>query len=107
MNKCSDYKNCKSHTCRNCQRNAKLRVCASCEWIYKDSLSCPKCYFCSYGARYVYGDKAYKFAITQEPWINKKLYYYHSKLIDNVNKTNPIKEKHKPIYWNFDYEDRY
>lgn len=36
---------------------AKLRVCASCEWIFNNGVGCPKCQFGSYGAHYVYGKK--------------------------------------------------
>lgn len=52
---------------------AKLRVCAKCEWIFKGEMSCPKCGFAYYSARYVYGNKAYRYEITQEPWKRKIL----------------------------------
>jgi len=58
----------------------KLRVCASCEWIFRDELSCPKCGFAYYGARSVYGNKCYKYEKTQQPWINKKVAEYISEL---------------------------
>ena len=78
---------------------AKLRVCASCEWIFNyDDLtanSCPKCQFAHYSARYVYGKKAYRFAVTQEPWMNKKLSEYDYKLRKEVQDTNKIKPKKK------------
>jgi len=61
-------------------RNAKLRVCASCEWIFKDNPSCPKCGFGHYGAWYVYGDRCYKYAKTQQPWIDKKMARYFGEL---------------------------
>jgi len=51
-------------------KTAKLRTCASCEWIFKmkdNDPTCPKCQFGSYGARYVYGNIAYRYAKTQEP----------------------------------------
>lgn len=64
--------------------NAKLRVCASCEWVFKinplKDEGCPKCGFAHYGARYVYGDKAYRFLRTQTPWFNKKIAIYRDKL---------------------------
>jgi hypothetical protein len=54
---------------------ANLRVCASCEWIFKLPApdGCPKCQFGHYGARYVYGNKAYRYAVTQKPWYEKKM----------------------------------
>lgn len=56
---------------------AKLRVCASCEWIFKvdgpDYQGCPKCHFAHYSARYVYGNAAYRYAKTQKPWYDKKM----------------------------------
>lgn len=52
--------------------NSKLRVCASCEWIFNTGVECPKCGFGSYSARYVYGNKAYTYAKNQKPWKLKK-----------------------------------
>jgi hypothetical protein len=78
---------------------AKLRVCASCEWIFdiKDEHpeygGCPKCEFVHYGARYVYGNKCYKYKETQEPWIDRKLDSYRRKLITHVEKTNENKKR--------------
>ena len=63
---------------------AKLRVCASCEWIYKEDSDCPKCGFASYSARYVYGKRAYRFAKTQEPWKQRKLAEYKLKLNEEI-----------------------
>jgi predicted nucleic acid-binding Zn-ribbon protein len=69
------------------QKDAILRVCASCEWVFKrtsktDSEGCPKCGFGHYGARFVYGDKAYRYLKTQDPWLSKKMnnYLYELKL---------------------------
>jgi hypothetical protein len=62
------------------QQRANLRVCASCEWVYKGHGDCPKCGFASYGARYVYGRRCYDYINTQEPWVNKKLADYAGKL---------------------------
>lgn len=59
---------------------SKLRVCASCEWIYRGIKPCPKCFFGSYGARKVYGNKAYRYAVTQQPWKDKKMFDYGIKL---------------------------
>lgn len=63
---------------------AKLRVCASCEWIFTGHDACPKCGFGHYGARYVYGDKAYVYAKTQKPWFDKKLADYGAKLSNEI-----------------------
>lgn len=52
---------------------AKLRACASCEWIFSGGVECPKCQFGSYGAHYVYGNRAYRYAKTQQPWRDKKV----------------------------------
>ena len=63
------------------KRYALLRVCASCEWIFKSKdPTCPKCQFGSYGARFVYGNKAYQYAITQKFWKEKKLFKYDMQL---------------------------
>jgi predicted nucleic acid-binding Zn-ribbon protein len=74
---------------------ARLRVCASCEWIFTVDNQhldggCPKCGFAHYGARYVYGDKAYRYAETQEPWRNKKVTAYSLELDTEIRKTNPL-----------------
>lgn len=58
------------------QKSARLRICASCEWIYKGYHDCPRCGFASYGARYVYGNQAYEYAKTQKPWIDRKVEAY-------------------------------
>lgn len=54
---------------------ANLRICASCEWVFKYShhRSCPKCGFAHYSARYVCGDKCYRFQKIQGPWLRKRL----------------------------------
>jgi hypothetical protein len=54
---------------------AVLRVCASCEWIFRLPApnGCPKCRFGHYGARYVYGARAYRYAVTQRPWFDKRM----------------------------------
>jgi hypothetical protein len=69
------------------QKDVNLRVCASCEWVFlrTDSPACPKCGFAHYGARSVYGNKAYRYAKTQEPWIKRKLDQYHSELLAEVS----------------------
>lgn len=65
---------------------AKLRVCASCEWIYKEDQNCPRCGFASYGARYVYGNACYRFAVNQKPWMDKKIANYASKLYEEIER---------------------
>ena len=68
---------------------AELRVCASCEWVFKNSESpegCPKCGFGSYGARYVYGKKAYKYEETQEPWLEQQMIRFRCKLLSEIPK---------------------
>jgi len=67
---------------------ADLRVCASCEWIFKlgpcRDPSCPKCGFGSYGARFVYGGKAYRYAKDQHPWFEKKMADYAYRLSQEI-----------------------
>lgn len=67
------------------QRTAELRVCASCEWIFRTASSCPKCGFAHYGARFAYGDKCYRFEHTQKPWMDQKIAEYKHKLMDEIN----------------------
>lgn len=66
---------------------AKLRCCASCEWIFQNGVECPKCGFGSYGARYVYGNKAYRYKYTQEPWYQKKIDGYSLKLLSEIKES--------------------
>lgn len=68
---------------------AKLRVCASCEWIFSGGIGCPKCQFGSYGARYVYGNKAYRYAISQKPWLEKKMSDYAFSLYQEIKESQP------------------
>ncbi len=68
---------------KSSKRLVVLRVCASCEWVFKiqgEDPSCPKCNFGSYGARYVYGNKAYTYAKTQAPWMQKKMQAFEDNL---------------------------
>lgn len=74
-------------------KKASLRVCASCEWIFirtadTDNCGCPKCQFGDYGARAVYGDKAYSYAKTQKPWFDKKMAIYAEELNAQISKAN-------------------
>lgn len=65
----------------------KLRCCSSCEWVFnmKDNdPTCPECGFGSYGARYVYGQEAYRIAKTQSRWLGRKLTEYEMKLRKHV-----------------------
>jgi hypothetical protein len=66
------------------QQRAKLRCCASCEWIYEGPGNCPKCGFVSYGARHCYGNEAYKYKKTQEPWLKRKTAKYERKLYTEI-----------------------
>ena len=75
-------------------KTATLRVCASCEWIYKveknpgifkHNWNCLKCSFISYGARYVYGNACYRYQYDQQPWIEKKVTDYWVKLNEEVD----------------------
>lgn len=58
-------------------KDADLRVCARCEWIFKKSVehdfACPKCHFASYSARWVYDNKCYRYAESQKPWLDRKI----------------------------------
>lgn len=68
-----------------------LRVCASCEWLFKAknySAECPNCGFGSYAASDVYGRKAYRYVISQKPWIDRKLGEYEWQLRQVVDKAN-------------------
>lgn len=80
-------------TKKSAQQRAKLRVCASCEWVFhiEDASvngGCPKCEFAHYGARFVYGDKAYRFVETQEPWMKQKLAIHSAKLHAEIREFN-------------------
>lgn len=75
---------------RSPQQRATLRCCASCEWIWRRQTSygeaCPKCGFGSYGARAVFGDRCYRYAKTQEPWMKKKLGRYEAELQKEIQR---------------------
>lgn len=66
---------------------AKLRVCASCEWIQHDKPECQKCGFGTYGAFYVYGKKAYRYRQTQQPWLDRKMAEYETKLRKEIEES--------------------
>ena len=68
-------------------KTAKLRVCMSCEWVFKalvDDTGCPKCRWPSYGARWVYGNKAYQYEKTQEHWLERKMTTYERSLMREI-----------------------
>lgn len=73
-------------------KRAKLFVCASCEWIFKtpdeDSGGCPKCHWAYYGAHYVYGNSAYRYYKSQEPWKRRKLANFEVKLNIEIDEHN-------------------
>lgn len=80
------------------QKQAYFRVCASCEWVFDKRQtqrgdSCPKCCFASYGARFVYGSRAYLYAKTQKPWLNKKLEALEHSLRLEITLARKVKEK--------------
>jgi hypothetical protein len=73
---------------KSAQQRANLRTCASCEWIHTGFDGCPKCGFGTYGARYVYGNAAYRYKRTQEPWMKKKMQTYEWTLLDEISQGN-------------------
>lgn len=83
---------------------AKLRVCASCEWIFRGDTDCPECGFASYGARWVYGDKAYRYELTQEPWKDRKLSKVESELDLKISMNKEKITKNKGKYFNLKME---
>lgn len=74
-------------------KHAKLRCCARCQWIYTGDTDCPKCDFASYGARYVFGDACYRYALTQKPWLEQKVSTFIVELYKEIADTNPNKPK--------------
>lgn len=71
------------------QLTAPLRVCASCEWVFKGGTECPKCRWVSYGARFVFGPKCYRYAVSQEPWKQRKLFERSMELEDEIRRSLP------------------
>lgn len=52
-------------------KKADLRICASCEFVFRESKypnGCPYCGFAHYGANWAIGKKAYRLEKTQELW---------------------------------------
>ena len=81
---------------------ADLRVCARCEWIWKVSETdieiCPLCGFGSYGAHYVYGKKAYDYAVSQEPWKQRKITNYTLLINREVERIKRQEENKQLLY---------
>ena len=69
------------------RKHAALRVCASCEWIFKEGVECPQCHFGSYGAYFVYGRNAYRYAISQKPWYESRMAQYSIELLKIIGDT--------------------
>jgi hypothetical protein len=74
---------------------AKIRTCASCERIFHINNrhpyygGCPECGFAGhYGARFVHGNKRYKYKKTQEVWLEKKLEECRYKLLKGGDMKN-------------------
>lgn len=59
----------------------------SCEWIFEGQVECPKCNWPSYGARFVYGNKAYRYKLTQKPWKDKRMFEYSQKLEGEIKQS--------------------
>jgi predicted nucleic acid-binding Zn-ribbon protein len=75
------------------QQQALLRVCASCEWVFRKTEDtelngCPKCGFAHYGAHFVYGDAAYRYVDTQKPWLDRKITEYTLKLYKEIDESS-------------------
>ncbi len=70
-------------------KKASLRCCGSCMWIYKGAdRTCPQCQWASYGARYVFGDKAYRYAKTQRPWFEWQMAQRRQQLWQIIGESN-------------------
>lgn len=80
---------------------AKLRICASCEWVFSGGVECPKCQWGSYGAHYVYGNKAYRYAISQKPWMDKKMDDFAVELLKEIDASVPKRSARliKAVLW--------
>lgn len=87
------------------QGRSDLRVCASCEWVFRKSEQkdpdegCPQCHFGHYSARYVYGDSAYRYSKTQKPWKDKKMAEFELLLNRTIREANEKSAdlKKKPV----------
>lgn len=89
----------KSTKKESAQQRAKLRICASCEWVFHISTAkdggCPKCGFAHYGARWVHGNKAYQYRYSQRPWVYQKMDRFLSELNEEIRKTVQPEERHR------------
>lgn len=72
----------------------RIAACAYCEWIMEGHFGyCSKCgWEAVLSAHSVYGDKAYEYQHTQEPWKRKKMWEYEAKLEAEIGDTRPKKE---------------
>lgn len=81
-------------------KSANLRVCMHCEWVFRKDLtgspSCPKCEWPSYGARCVYGDRAYVYEKTQKPWKKRKISALSAELDRIIRSSNQPTQKGLP-----------
>lgn len=78
---------------------ANLRVCCSCEWVFRRDKSDGTCFHCgwpSYGARYVYGDRAYVYEKTQAPWKKRKMDALSFELDDIIRQHQPTSKETFP-----------
>jgi hypothetical protein len=77
------------------QQRAKIRICASCEWVYSREVSdeCPICGFASYGARYVLGKNYHKELTRQQPYRDRKEFNFLCKLDTEIYEQ--LKNQHK------------
>lgn len=65
-------------------KQANLRICASCKYIFRGNRSCPMCGFGSYGARDILGNSCYRFEKTQSLYIDGMLDMYKQKLLVRI-----------------------
>lgn len=75
----------------------ELRVCASCEWIFRNANTCPKCGFASYNAKTTYGKKCYTYERTQKPWMEKKMTQHKMKLLKEIEDSKKITKPERRI----------
>lgn len=73
-----------------------LCTCARCEFIFRKSElvepQCPQCGFPGfYGARQIYGAKAYRFEKTQTPWMERQMAKRVGELTKQIEEWNKKK----------------
>lgn len=79
-------------------QNAKIRVCARCEWIFdvEKNQSCAQCDFgASYGARFVYGKDYLALYRNQTPWKEKRLAQYITNLEQIIDDNSDFTSRKK------------